>query len=308
MKSKLKIEYPDKVPSLDQTKGFFPVSKNSLHNTSIPPNYHVKRTGSSQKGRSIYMCPYEADCSTPPYSGDIASTGSHVRRHHLGHSCVCPYCGLRFYNAADWRDHMTSKHTGMPLYGSEVCPLVPPMGNPVPAAGESLPTTIAIPVPVSTSTPEPDPLDTLPYVPDMEEEEEESEIPTSETTVTTTAPSSNLPSSQADPPASGIDSYSLKDIHRLMEFPPSDLRQFSYFGSGSWLGRHRKGDSQTMLFAADIVADPAELKAEKPEKGEEPLRKKRRKHEMHVYPEEHYGKFWHPTHPDDDPDRGASTA
>ena len=78
VKSKLKIQYPDEVPSLDQTKGFFPVSKDSLHNTGIPPNYHVKRTGSSQKGRSIYMCPYEADCSTPPYSGDIASTGSHV--------------------------------------------------------------------------------------------------------------------------------------------------------------------------------------------------------------------------------------
>ena len=157
VKSKPKIQYPDKVPSLAETKGFFPVNKDSLHNTGIPPNYHVKRTGSSQKGCSIYMCPYEVDCSTPPYSGDIASTGSHVRRHHLGHSCVCPYCGLRFYNAAGWRDHMTSKHTGMPLYRSEVGPMVHPTSITVVAAGESLPTTVTVPIPAPASVPEPRP-------------------------------------------------------------------------------------------------------------------------------------------------------
>ena len=157
VKSKPKIQYPDKVPSLAESKGFFPINKDSLHNTGIPPNYHVKRTGSSQKGRSIYMCPYEADCSTPSYSGNIASTGSHVQRHHLGHSCVCPYCRLRFYNAAGWRDHMTSKHTGMPLYGSEMGPMVLPMSIPVAAAGESLPTTVTVPIPAPVSVPEPRP-------------------------------------------------------------------------------------------------------------------------------------------------------
>ena len=63
---------------------------------------------------------------------------------------------------------MTSKHTGMPLYGSEVGP----MSIPVAAAGESLPTTVTVPIPAPTSVPEPDPIDTLPYVPDAEEEEE----------------------------------------------------------------------------------------------------------------------------------------
>ena len=91
-----------------------------------------------------------------------------------------------------------------------------------------------------------------------------------------------------------------------MQFLPSDLRQFSYFGGGSWLGRHRKDDSQTMLFAAGIVADPAKLEAEEPKEGEEPLVKKRRKHEMHIYPQEHHGKIWHPVNPDNNPDGGAS--
>ena len=103
VKAKPKAQYADKVPSLAQTKGFFPFDRDSLHNTGIPENYQVKRAGSSQIGHSIYVCPYESECSTPPYSGNIASTGSHIRRYHLGHSVVCPYCGLRYYNAAGWR-------------------------------------------------------------------------------------------------------------------------------------------------------------------------------------------------------------
>ena len=79
VKARPKAQYADKVPSLAQTKGFFPLDRDSLHNTGIPENYHVKRAGSAQTGRSIYVCPYESECSMPPYSGDIASTGSHVR-------------------------------------------------------------------------------------------------------------------------------------------------------------------------------------------------------------------------------------
>ena len=160
IKSKPKIQYSDKVPSLAQMKGFFPVDKDSLHNTDIPLKYHVKHTGSSQKGHSIYMCPYDTECSTLPYSGNIASAGSHVRHHHLGHSCVCPYCGLRFYNAAGWRDHMTSKHAGMPLYGSDVTPKIYPVSTSMAAAGESPSTMVTIPIPAPVF--EPDPVDTLP--------------------------------------------------------------------------------------------------------------------------------------------------
>ena len=66
VKSKPKAQYADKVPSLAQTRGFFPADPDFLHNTGIPPNYHVKQAGSSKKGHSIYVCPYKSECSTPP--------------------------------------------------------------------------------------------------------------------------------------------------------------------------------------------------------------------------------------------------
>ena len=73
------------------------------------------------------------------------------------------------------------------------------------------------------------------------------------------------------------------------------------------MGRLRKDDSQTMLFAAGMVADPATLEVDEPEEGEEPLAKKKHKHEVHIFPKEHHGKIWRPAKPDDGPDRGAST-
>ena len=73
------------------------------------------------------------------------------------------------------------------------------------------------------------------------------------------------------------------------------------------MGRLRKDDSQTMLFAAGMVMDPATLEVDEPEEGEEPLAKKKRKHEVHIFPKEHHGKIWHSAKPDDGPDRGAST-
>ena len=72
------------------------------------------------KGHSLYLCPYEDRCGPPPYSGDIASAGSHVRRHHLGHCIQCRYDGSRFYNGAGWRDHMLAKHAKAPWYRSEL--------------------------------------------------------------------------------------------------------------------------------------------------------------------------------------------
>ena len=296
VKSKPKAQYADKAPSLAQTQGFFPHDKESLHNTGIPLNYHVKRAGSSQTGRSIYICPYESECSMPPYTGDIASTGSHVRRHHLGHSLVCPYCGLRFYNASGWKDHMTSKHSGMPLYGSEVGSMVHPVPVPVGATGESVPVTGA--APLSVSIPEPDPVDTLPYVPDVVEDEgDEAQAPTK--SETTTAPPSAPEPTQADSPAQGIDSYSIKDIRHLMQFLPSDLRQYSYYGGGSWMGRIPKDDSKTVLSAAELVSQAADLEVLEPaqDEDEEPLVRKKCKHNMHLFPQEHYGKIWRP---DDD--------
>ena len=59
VKLKPKAQYADRMPDIANTKGFFPLDKDSLHNTGIPSTHLVKRTGSSGKGRSIYMCPYE---------------------------------------------------------------------------------------------------------------------------------------------------------------------------------------------------------------------------------------------------------
>ena len=56
------------------------------------------------------------------------------------------------------------------------------------------------------------------------------------------------------------------------------------------MGRLRKDDSQTMLFAAGMVADPATLEVDESEEGEEPLAKKH-KHEVHIFPKEHHGKI-----------------
>ena len=277
VKSKPKVQYADKVPSLAQTRGFFPTDPDSLHNTGILPNYHVKCAGSSKKGHSIYVCPYEFECSTPPYTGDIASAGSHVRCHHLGHSVVCPYCGLRFYNASGWKVHMLSKHAGMPLYGSEVGPMVHPVHIP--------------PVPITVSAVDVDPEDTLPHVPDAADDEED-EVPTEKTEV----PVPKSTSSADDPPVKGIDSYSIKDIQYRMQFLPSDLRCYEYFGGGSSMGRYRKDDSQTELFAAELVAQTADKEALHPpqDEDEEPLVCKRRKHDMHLFHQEHYGKIWRP--------------
>ena len=249
VKSKPKKQYADKVPSLSQTQGFFPQDKDTLHNTGIPVNYHVKRAGSSQKGRSIYICPYESECSTPPYTGDIASTGSHVRCHHLGHSLVCPYCGLCFYNASGWKDHMTSKHAGMPLYGSEVGPMVHPILVPVGTSGESILVTGA--APLIASTPEPDLVDTLPYVPDVVEDEGD-EAPAPAEVKTMTAPTGNpaVPADVAEGEKTilegevpketdtGIGRYTLKELRTMFaNFLPSDLHQYEYFGGGSWMGQ-----------------------------------------------------------------------
>ena len=150
-------------------------------------------------------------------------------------------------NASGWKDHMTSKHTGMPLYGSEVGPMTHPVQVSIGTTGESA--LVIGAAPLAASTPEPDPVDTLPYVPDVEEDEGgETEAPTETETTTESA--------HTAAPPQGIDSYSIKDIQYLMQFLPSDLRQYSYYGGGSWIGHIPKDDSQSMLSAADWYLKP----------------------------------------------------
>ena len=287
VKSRPKGNYPDKIPDISQARGFLPEDKDSLHNTGIPAVYAVRRSGSSDKGRSLYLCPYEDRCGPPPYSGDIASAGSHVRRHHLGHCIQCPYDGSRFYNGAGWRDHMAAKHVNAPWYHSELgidCDLPEELFR----VKSSDPLNQGASVPVSApSVPDDDVEDTLAHVADVAEDEE---VAPKETDT-------------------GIGRYTLKELRKMFEnFLPSDLRKYEYFGGGSWMGRRVRADyaATVSLFTALASQGTDTLEDLEPEEGEEPLRPKKRKHQMHSYefgPSSH--KIWRP---DQDPDGGASTA
>ena len=231
VKSRPKITYVDKVLDISMAQGFLPEDKDSLHNTGIPQNYAVRRSGTSSKGRSLYLCPFGDQCSSPPYTSDITSMGSHVHRHHLGHCIQCPYDGNRFYNATGWRDHMSSKHEGAPWYRSQlgIDSQLPTTlfeaTNPsttVIAVKESAETTVPVLDPLVSDVPE---IDTLEFVPDIEEE-----LP-------------DDPVAEPEPPSTrqgiNIDSLTVADLKEITRFPPSDLRQYRYFGGGPWLGCHR---------------------------------------------------------------------
>ena len=231
VKSRPKMTYVDKVSDISMAQGFLPEDKDSLHNTGIPQTYAVRHSGTSSKGRSLYLCPFRDQCSSPPYSGDIASMGSHVHRHHLGHCIQCPYDGNCFYNGTAWQDHMSSKHEGAPWYHSQL------------GIDSQLPTTFfkatnpsstvtAMEEPVETTVPVPDPFvsdvpeaDTLEFIPDIEEE-----LP-------------NDPVAGPEPPSTNqgidIDSLTVANLKEITRFPPSDLRQYHYFGGGHWLGHHQ---------------------------------------------------------------------
>ena len=98
-----------------QPQGHLPTDPKALHNTGIPSIYHVRWSGASSKGSSLYDCPFGSACGTPPYVGDLPSCGSHVRRVHIGSSILCPYCPNRhYYNADNWWKHMRGEHRDAP--------------------------------------------------------------------------------------------------------------------------------------------------------------------------------------------------
>ena len=311
VKSHSKTTYMDKVTDISMAQGFLPKSKDSLHNTGIPDTYTVRRSGTSGKGRSLYMCPFGNQCSSPPYVSDIASTGSHVHQHHLGHCIQCSYDGSHFYNGTGWKDHMSSKHEGVRWYRSQLgvisnlptsffkvaTPAVVPSSTisgvsdpsatqPGDPPGTNAPTSLAetLDIPVS---------DTLEFVPDAEEEpiddpDEESEPPTARQGI-------------------DIDSLTVADLKEITRFSPSDLHQYRYFGGGSWLGRHHLDNSKTHFFAAELASEYQDVDLPAPEEGEDRLVPKKRKHEMHLFPKERHGKIWRAADPEDDPNGGLST-
>ena len=120
IKIKQKPSYPDKCADVQESIGFLPENPGTLHNTGIPEQFAVRRVGKNEHGTSIYSCPHP-ECSDPPYTGDIAGCGSHVRRVHLGRCVSCPYCPDRkYYNADGWRRHMKDKHNKVPWYSAEL--------------------------------------------------------------------------------------------------------------------------------------------------------------------------------------------
>ena len=242
VKSRPKATYADKAADISMTQGFLPKDKDSLHNTGIPRAYAVHSSGTSGKGRSLYMCPFGDQCSSPPYVSDIANTGSHVHRHHLGHCIQCPYDGSRFYNGTGWQDHMSSKHEGAPWYRSQLgidyklpstffkvttaaaapSSAVSTISNPASTQSTDPPeATIPASVPLTLDVPE---TDTLEHVPNAEDE------PTDEPNIE--------PESSSTRQGIDIESLTVADLKEITRFLPSDLRQYHYFGGGHWLGCH----------------------------------------------------------------------
>ena len=311
VKSRPKVNYVDQVTDITMAQGFLPEDKDSLHNTGIPVAYAVCCSGSSGKGRRLYMCPFGDQCSSPPYASDIASTGSHIHCHHLGHCIQCPYDSSHFYNGTGWRDHMASKHEGAPWYhshlgidsqlpstlfhatismaasGSTVSTSIDP-GNT--QSTDPVEATIPISVP---SAPDVTEVDTLEHVPNV------GDNPLDDPDV--------KPAPPFNRPGIDIESLTVADLKEITRFLPSDLRQYRYFGGGHWLGHHRRDDSKTRFFAAELVSETKGTDLPEPEEGEDKLLHKQRKHEMHLFVKEHGGKIWWPHDPKDDPDGGMLT-
>ena len=226
LKSRPKMTYVDKVPHISMAQGFLPEDKDSLHNTGIPHTYVVRHSGTSSKGRSLYLCPFGDQCSSPPYSSEIDSRGSHVCHHHLGHCIQCPYDGNRFYNGTGWWDHVSSKHEGAPWYRSQLCidsqllTTLFKVTNPsstVTAMEEPVEMMVPVPDPFVSNVPE---TDTLEFVPDIEEE-----LP-------------DDPVAGPEPPSTrqgiDIDSLTVANLKEITRFPASDLCQYHYFWGGPW--------------------------------------------------------------------------
>ena len=227
VKSRPKATYADKATDILMTQGFLPEDKDSLHNTGIPAAYAIRHSGTSGKGRSLYMCPSGDQCSSPPYVSDIASTGSHVHRHHLGHCIKCPYDGSQFYNGTGWWDHMSSKHEGALWYHSQLgidCKLPSTFfkATTAAAAPSSAVSTISDPdstqstgpseatIPVSAPlAPDVPETDTLEHI--LDAEDKRVDEPNIE------------PESSSTKQGIDIESLTIADLKEIIRFLPSDL-------------------------------------------------------------------------------------
>ena len=239
VKSRSKVTFVDKVTDISITQGFLPENKDSLHNTGIPEAYAIHRSGTSGKGRSLYMCPFGDQCSSPPYVSDIGSMGSHICHHHLGHCVQCPYESNQFYDGTGWQDHMSSKHESVPWYRSQlrVSSNLPTsffkVATPVAAPSSTISTISDSSTTLSTAPSEATIPVSAPLVLDVPETEILEYVPNAEDI--------NKPEPEPSAARQGIDidSLTVADLKEITRLSLIDHQQYSYFWGGCWLGRHQ---------------------------------------------------------------------
>ena len=239
--------------------------------------------GKNEHGTSIYSCPHP-ECTDPPYTGDIAGCGSHIRRVHLGRCVSCPYCPDRkYYNTDGWRRHMKDKHNKVPWYSGELQQPV----EPAPSSSSSADPQVSI----SIVKDEDAPVDTLPH-----EEAADNDIP---------------PDDNSDPPEVCPPTPSTEEIQEQMEFLPSDTRDYDYCTHSTShpaapviISRYRRFDTpDTSQEAAQALVSSTLADVPDPEPGEAPFQHKRRKMDPSLQLEATRSLHWRPSprrDPDDD--------
>ena len=287
VKIKQKASYPDKLADVQDAIGFLPENPGTLHNTGIPDQYAVRRVGKNEHGTSTYACPHP-ECTDPPYTGDIAGCGSHVRRVHLGRCVSCPYCPDRkYYNADGWRRHMKAKHSKVPWYSGEL--QLPTGSVPTPSSDAD---PAASQVSVSVVKDEEAPVDTLPY--------EEA------------ADDDSSPQEHVDPPPVRPPTPSFEEIRERMEFLPSDTRDYDYCTHSTGhpaapviVSRYRRFDTpDSSQEAAQALVSSTLSEVPESEPGEVPPQRKRRKEDPSLQLEATRFVHWKPS-PKRDPDDDA---
>ena len=293
VKIKQKASCSDKCVDVQEAVGFLPENSGTLHNTGIPEQFAVCRVGKNEHGTSIYSCPHP-ECSDPPYTGDISGCGSHVQRVHLGRCVTCPYCpDKKYYNADGWRRHMREKHNKAPWYSGE---LQAPPESTAPATSEAAPAVPAVSVGVWQDIKAPE--DTLPHEETAADSSSSSGSPTSTPDEETKDPSKD------QPPAP-----STEEIEKQLEFLPSDTRYYEYCthstghpAAPAIISRYKRFDTPAECQeAAQALVSSKLPDVPKPEPGEAPSQRKRRKIDPSVQIEATRSVLWKPS-PKEDPD------
>ena len=109
----------DDLCSLAKAIWVYSLDKDSLNETGVPVEFHVKRESwKTLSGTYIYVCNHPK-CQVPPfYAQSAAGIYSHIRRKHLGIALACPYCKDKaFWNSKGWKTHMEWHHADLPAYG-----------------------------------------------------------------------------------------------------------------------------------------------------------------------------------------------